>query len=115
MLVPQAAVMDAVRHELGKGGAPEEEGKRLELLEEAYMEGAAGLEALGFNGIDVSQLELPRVTKRKFNLLEEEKIAEAMKDKNMTAGKLHNLGLTMVNAGVVMEAHKRKFKAPPHP
>ena len=49
------------------------------------------------------------MAKRKFNLSEEEKIAEVMKDKNMTAGKLHNLGLTMVNAGVVMEAHTRKL------
>ena len=32
-----------------------------------------------------------------------------MKDKNMTAGKRHNLGLTIVNAGVVMEAHTWKM------
>ena len=49
------------------------------------------------------------MVKRKFNLSEEEKIAEVMKDKNMTVGKLHNLGLTMVNAGVVVEAHKREL------
>lgn len=49
----QALLDPKVCHELGKGGALKEEGKRLELLEEAYREGATGLEALGFNGIDV--------------------------------------------------------------
>ena len=76
---------------------------------EAYREGAAGLKALGFNGIDVFQLELPHATNRTFNLAEEEKIVEVMKDKNMTARKLPNLGPTMVNAGVVMKAHKREW------
>lgn len=99
-----------VRYELGKGGAPEEAGKHLELLEEAYKEGAVMLQSLGYNGIDAFDIELPHVQKRNFSLSEEEKIKMLMKDKSMMhASKLAGCGLCMVNAGVVVEAHKRKI------
>ena len=39
-----------VRWELGKGGAPEEGGARLQLLLESYIEGGKRLSASGFNG-----------------------------------------------------------------
>ena len=45
--------------ELGDGGAPEEASKRLALLEEACREGAVELQAMGYNGIDAFDLELP--------------------------------------------------------
>ena len=75
-----------VRYELGEGGAPEEDGKRLALLEEAYKEGAAGLERLGLKGIDAFDVELPRATDIKFGEKDEKKIDEMMKDGNMKAG-----------------------------
>lgn len=45
-------------YELGEGGAPEAEGKRLELLEKHYKEGALWFKSLGFNG-EAFDFELP--------------------------------------------------------
>ena len=98
-----------VRYELGEGGAPEDEGRRLALLEEAYKEGAAGLQRLGFNGIDVFDIELPRADDVKFGEKDEKKIDEMMKDGRMTAGKFMGAGLTIVNTDMMMEARKRRL------
>ena len=70
-----------VRFEIGEGGAPEPESKRLVLLEEAYREGAAGLESMGYNGIDTFDSELP-IAEPKFDLSEEEKIEELKQEHN---------------------------------
>ena len=96
-----------VRLEIGEGGAPEHESKRLALLETAYREGAAGLERMGYNGIDTFDIELP-IAEPKFDLSEEQKIEELMKEGHMKAGKMIKCGVTMVNAGVAVEAWKRR-------
>ena len=67
-----------VSHERGDGGAPEEAGKRLALLEQEYREGAMELSAMGYNGVDAFALELP-VAEPKFDRSDEEKIKEYMK------------------------------------
>ena len=106
----RSAVNDPkVRYELGEGGAPEEDGKRLALLEEAYKEGAAGLQSLGFNGIDAFDLELPRATDVKFGEKDEKKIDEMMKDGHMKAGKFMGAGITIVNADLMLEARRRRL------
>ena len=74
-----------VRYELGEGGAPEDDGKRLQLLEDAYKEGAVELQRLGFNGLDTFDTKLPRAGKRKFNTSDEEMIAELMKNQTLRA------------------------------
>ena len=76
-----------VRYEWGDGGAPEEAGKRLALLEETYREVAMELQAMGYNGIDTFDLELP-VAKPKFDRSVEEKIQEYMKQGHMKAGNM---------------------------
>ena len=74
-----------------------------------YREGAAGLERLGFNGLDTFDTELPRTGEREFNLTDKEKIAELMKDPNLRPGKMHKLGLVTVNGGLLLEARRRKL------
>lgn len=93
-----------VRYELGEGGAPEEDGKRLQLLEDAYREGAMGLERLGFNGMDTFDTELPRTGKREFSLSDEEKIAKLMKEPNLHPGALYKIGIATANSGILLEA-----------
>ena len=95
-----------VRLKLDKGDTPEKDSKRLKLLQEAYHGGVVGLELVRYNGIDTFNAKLPKMGTCKFNLTEEEKIKELMKS-NMTFGQLHNLGLAVANAGVVLEARAR--------
>lgn len=99
-----------VRYKLGEGGAPEDEGQRLVLLEEAYREGAAGLESLGYNGIDTFDVELPWADNVKFGKKDEKTIDAMMKDGNMRAGKFMGAGLTIVNADLMWEAHRRRLE-----
>jgi hypothetical protein len=47
-----------VRYELGEGGAPAEDSKRLELLEKDYLKYGQELDTLGFNG-DILDLQIP--------------------------------------------------------
>ena len=96
-----------VRFELGDGGAPEEAGKRLALLEEAYREGAMELQAMGYNGIDAFDLELP-VAEPKFDMSDEEKIQEYMKQGHMKAGNMMKIGEVIVNSRIAAEAWRRR-------
>ena len=97
-----------VRYKLGEGGAPEEAGTRLALLKESYREGAAMLESMGFNGIDVFDLELPQATKTA-DMTDKKKIEELMEDNSFRAGKLIGCGVSIINAGVAVEARKQKL------
>ena len=63
-----------IRMELGEGRAQEEEGEHLKLLEEAFLSGAADLQGMGFNGIDVCGVQLPRTEKRNVTMDKETKI-----------------------------------------
>ena len=67
-----------VRRELGEGGASEEEGQRLQMLEDEYKKGAEKLSSLGYNG-KVFDIELPRAKKRVFTTDEEKQIEALMK------------------------------------
>ena len=51
-----------VRYKVGDGGAPEEKGEKIVLLEKEYQEGEMKLQKLGYND-NMFDLELPR-TKR---------------------------------------------------
>ena len=75
----EAANDPKVRRELGDGGAPEDEGERLQFLEDEYKAGAEKLSSIGFNG-DVFDVELPRVKKRVFTN-DEEKIIDVLMEK----------------------------------
>ena len=96
-----------VRHERGDGGAPEEAGKRLALLEQEYREGAMELSAMGYNGVDAFALELP-VAEPKFDGSDEEKIQEYMKQGHMKAGNMMKIGEVIVNSGIAAEAWRRR-------
>ena len=96
-----------VRYEVGDGGAPEEEGKQLVLLEEEYQEGARALQELGYNG-DVFDLELPRAKKRVFAPDDESNTEALIKDGVVNrAGKLCENGVNIINCGVMLEANRR--------
>ena len=96
-----------VRHEVGKGGAPEEEGNRLVLLEEEYKAGAQALSRLGYNG-NIFDIELPRVKKRVFTDDEESKIKALMvKGVINRSGALCHIGECIINGGLMLEAHSR--------
>ena len=96
-----------MRRELGNGGAPEDEGERLQFLEDEYKAGAEKLSSIGFNG-DVFDIELPRVKKRVFTD-DEEKTIEALMEKGVInrAGALNKLGVTVANGATMLEAHRR--------
>ena len=96
-----------VRWELGDGGAPKEAGKRLALLEEAYREGAAELQVMGHNKLDVFELEL-QAAKPKLDMNNEEKIPEYTKQGTMKTGNMMKISEVIVNSEIAVEAWKRR-------
>ena len=96
-----------VRHEVGEGGAPAEEGNRLVLLEEEYKAGAQALSRLGYNG-NIFDIQLPRVKRRVFTDDEEKKIKALMvKGVINRSGALCNIGVGIINCGLMLEANRR--------
>lgn len=100
-----------VRIELGEGGAPEEDGKRLELLVEEYEQAERTLTRLGFNG-RILNVEPPRAKPREFFATEEAQIQAIIDNKTINkAGGLFKIGVHIANCNVVLEAHRRIKKA----
>ena len=100
-----------VRIELGEGGAPEEDGKRLELLVEEYEQAERTLTRLGFNG-RILNVEPPRAKPREFFATEEAQTQAIIDNKTINkAGGLFKIGVHIANCNVVLEAHRRIKKA----
>ena len=91
---------------IGEGGALEEDGKRLALLEEAYSEGTKGLKSMDYNGIKTFDIEL-LIAKAKFSLTNEEKVKKLMKTGTLKTGGKIAAGETMINGDIALEAWRR--------
>ena len=96
-----------VRYELGEGGAPEKEGRRLELLVSEYEEARETLTRLGFNG-GVLDLQA-RTAEERVIPDEEEAVIQAILDRKIInrPGGLFKVGISVVNCDVMLEAARR--------
>ena len=104
----QALKDPKVRHELGEGGAPEEQSERLELLVEEYRQCAATLDKLGFHG-KLLDIEVPVAKKFSIPESKEAQIDAIVANKGTIhrAGMLYRVGECVANSHVICEAHKR--------
>merc|ERR1711957_930717 len=85
-----------VRKELGVGGAPEEESRRMEWLVQDYAEGAQRLTDMGYNGF-VFDVEMPRAKECVLPEGTEERIQALMDSGNINrAGTLYKSGTTVI-------------------
>ena len=97
-----------VRYESGKGGAPEEAGRCMELSVQEYEECAQTLNRLGFNG-DVLNLEVCQVEENGYPSDEERQTEHIVKNKLVNkAGGWYKAGIVIANSRVVIEAAKRR-------
>ena len=96
-----------VRYELGEGGAPEAEQKRIADLVEDYHKSRDELEELGFNA-DILDLQ-PKVAENHPIPADEEAAIEALMKKGGAnkAGSLFRVGISVVNCRVVLETLRR--------
>jgi hypothetical protein len=92
-----------VRYELGEGGAPEAEQKRIADLVEDYHQSRDELAELGFNA-DILDLQ-PKVAENHPILADEEAAIEALMKKGGAnkAGSLFQVGISVANCRVVLE------------
>ena len=96
-----------VSKELGVGGGPEEESRRMEWLVQDYAEGAQRLTDMGYNGF-VFDVEMPRVKECVLPEGTEERIQALMDSGNINrAGTLYKCGNTVINSHELLEAHRR--------
>ena len=96
-----------VRKELGVGGGPEEESRRMEWLVQDYAEGAQRLTDMGYNGF-VFDVEMPQVKECVLPEGTEERIQALMDSGNINrAGTLYKCGTTVINSHELLEAHRR--------
>ena len=96
-----------VRYELGEGGAPEAEQKRIADLVEDYHQSRDELAELGFN-VDILDLQ-PKVAENHPIPADEEAAIEALMKKGGAnkAGSLFWVGISVVNCCVVLETLRR--------
>jgi hypothetical protein len=96
-----------VRYELGEGGAPEAEQKRITDLVEDYQQSRSELAELGFNA-DILDLQ-PKVAVNQSIPADEEAAIEALMKKGGAnkAGSLFRVGISVANCRVVLETLRR--------
>ena len=104
-----AALDPKVRHEMGDGGAPEEQRVRMEQLVEDYEKSAQRLTELGFNGA-VLDLKPKTVSANSSALTRnEDELVEEIMSKGLVskAGGLFKAGVIIANCRVVTAAARR--------
>jgi hypothetical protein len=96
-----------VRYELGEGGAPEAEQKRIAELVEDYQQSRGELAELGFNAVILDPQ--PKVAENHPIPADEEAAIEALMKKGGAnkAGSLFRVGISVANCRVVLETLRR--------
>ena len=104
-----AALDPKVRHELGEGGAPEEDRVRMEKLVDDYAERRKRLTELGFNG-EVLDLKPKTVSSTSTDLSKDEEalVKEIVEKKIISkAGGLYKVGVIIANCRAVTKAARQ--------
>ena len=93
-------------YQLGDGGAPKEESKRLELLAYDNRKCAASLDNLGFDS-ELLDIELPKVEQRELQENKQAAVAAIVNNEGSIckAGSLFKIGQGLANGRVILEAH----------